>query len=72
MSLEGTMFEKSGVISGGSSNLRTKARCWEEKDVLQLKERKTQLTTELRVSHTKCSPYSLFSASSPPPLSSSL
>uniref|UniRef100_A0A669DUT2 Structural maintenance of chromosomes protein n=1 Tax=Oreochromis niloticus TaxID=8128 RepID=A0A669DUT2_ORENI len=48
VSLEGTMFEKSGVISGGSSNLRTKARCWEEKDVLQLKERKTQLTTELR------------------------
>uniref|UniRef100_A0A3Q4MUB8 Structural maintenance of chromosomes protein 1B-like n=1 Tax=Neolamprologus brichardi TaxID=32507 RepID=A0A3Q4MUB8_NEOBR len=48
VSLEGTMFEKSGVISGGSSNLRTKARCWEEKDMLQLKERKTQLTTELR------------------------
>uniref|UniRef100_A0A3Q2VSC9 Structural maintenance of chromosomes protein n=1 Tax=Haplochromis burtoni TaxID=8153 RepID=A0A3Q2VSC9_HAPBU len=48
VSLEGTMFEKSGVISGGSSNLRTKARCWEEKDVLQLNERKTQLTTELR------------------------
>uniref|UniRef100_A0A3Q0S8N3 Structural maintenance of chromosomes 1B n=1 Tax=Amphilophus citrinellus TaxID=61819 RepID=A0A3Q0S8N3_AMPCI len=48
VSLEGTMFEKSGVISGGSTNLRAKARCWDEKDMLQLKERKNQLTTELR------------------------
>ncbi len=49
------MFAKSGVISGGSSDLRTKARCWEEKDMMRLKERKDKLTAELRVSqHTKC------------------
>ncbi|XP_054633264.1 structural maintenance of chromosomes protein 1B isoform X2 [Dunckerocampus dactyliophorus] len=48
VSLDGTLFAKSGVISGGSSDLRTKARCWDEKDVTKLKERKEQLTAELR------------------------
>lgn len=50
MSLDGTLFSKSGVISGGSSDLRSKARYWDEKAVVQLKERKEQLTAELRVS----------------------
>lgn len=49
VALDGTLFAKSGVISGGSSHLRTKARCWEEKDVTKLRERKDQITTELRV-----------------------
>uniref|UniRef100_A0A8C4H044 Structural maintenance of chromosomes protein n=1 Tax=Dicentrarchus labrax TaxID=13489 RepID=A0A8C4H044_DICLA len=48
VSLDGTLFSKSGVISGGSSDLRTKARCWDEKDMKRLKERKDQLTAELR------------------------
>ncbi|XP_045892216.1 structural maintenance of chromosomes protein 1B [Micropterus dolomieu] len=48
VSLDGTMFAKSGMISGGSSSLRTKARCWDEKDMMQLMERKDQLTAELR------------------------
>ncbi|XP_008309879.1 structural maintenance of chromosomes protein 1B isoform X2 [Cynoglossus semilaevis] len=48
VALDGTLFAKSGVISGGSSHLRTKARCWEEKDVTKLRERKDQITTELR------------------------
>uniref|UniRef100_A0A8C7YL96 Structural maintenance of chromosomes protein n=1 Tax=Oryzias sinensis TaxID=183150 RepID=A0A8C7YL96_9TELE len=48
VSLDGTLFKTSGVISGGSSYLRTKARCWEEKDVKLLKERKEHLTSELR------------------------
>ncbi|XP_028305642.1 structural maintenance of chromosomes protein 1B [Gouania willdenowi] len=48
VALDGTMFLKSGVISGGSSDLRTKARRWNEKDMTHLKERKDQLTTELR------------------------
>lgn len=39
------------MISGGSSDLRYKARCWDEKAVVQLKERKDQLTAELQVSH---------------------
>ncbi|KAM7397139.1 hypothetical protein PAMP_020136 [Pampus punctatissimus] len=48
VSLDGTMFTKSGVISGGSYDLRTKARCWDEKVITRLKERKEQLTAELR------------------------
>ncbi|XP_058500406.1 structural maintenance of chromosomes protein 1B [Solea solea] len=48
IALDGTMFAKSGVISGGSSDLRSRARCWEEKDVTRLRERKEQLTAELR------------------------
>ncbi|XP_040894537.1 structural maintenance of chromosomes protein 1B [Toxotes jaculatrix] len=48
ISLDGTLFAKSGVISGGSSNLRSRARCWDEKDMTRLRERKDQLTAELR------------------------
>ncbi|XP_071375604.1 structural maintenance of chromosomes protein 1B [Centroberyx affinis] len=48
VALDGTLFAKSGVISGGSSDLRTKARCWDEKDMKRLKERKDQLMAELR------------------------
>ncbi|XP_034443413.1 structural maintenance of chromosomes protein 1B isoform X1 [Hippoglossus hippoglossus] len=48
VALDGTLFAKSGVISGGSSDLRSKARCWDEKDMTQLRERKEQLTAELR------------------------
>lgn len=49
VTLDGTLFKKSGVISGGSSYLRTKARCWDEKDMLHLKEHRDKLTNELRV-----------------------
>ncbi|XP_073327965.1 structural maintenance of chromosomes protein 1B [Pagrus major] len=48
VSLDGTMFAKSGEISGGSSGLRTKAQCWDQKTMMKLKERKDQLTAELR------------------------
>ncbi|XP_041854155.1 structural maintenance of chromosomes protein 1B [Melanotaenia boesemani] len=48
VTLDGTLFKTSGVISGGSSYLRSKARAWDEKDMKQLKERKDQLMTELR------------------------
>ncbi|KAK3564796.1 hypothetical protein QTP86_027827, partial [Hemibagrus guttatus] len=48
VSLDGTLFSKSGVISGGSVHLRHKARHWEEKDMNGLKERKEQLSAELR------------------------
>ncbi|XP_074533996.1 structural maintenance of chromosomes protein 1B [Halichoeres trimaculatus] len=48
VSLDGTLFSKSGIISGGSSDLRTKARCWEEKEMRQLIDRKHQLTAELQ------------------------
>ncbi|XP_061898837.1 structural maintenance of chromosomes protein 1B isoform X1 [Entelurus aequoreus] len=48
VSLDGTLFAKSGVISGGSSDLKAKARCWDEKDVTKLKERKERMSAELR------------------------
>ncbi|XP_062276792.1 structural maintenance of chromosomes protein 1B [Scomber scombrus] len=48
VALDGTLFAKSGIISGGSSDLRTKARCWDEKAVAKLKERKEQLMSEIR------------------------
>ncbi|XP_053742034.1 structural maintenance of chromosomes protein 1B isoform X1 [Synchiropus splendidus] len=47
VSLDGTLFTKSGMISGGSSYLRTKARCWDDKDMAQLKERKDEMVLEL-------------------------
>ncbi|XP_068594981.1 structural maintenance of chromosomes protein 1B [Brachionichthys hirsutus] len=48
VALDGTLFTKSGVISGGSSELRAKARCWDQKEIAQLRERRDQLTGELR------------------------
>lgn len=49
MALDGTLFQKSGVISGGASDLKAKARRWDEKAVDKLKEKKERLTEELKV-----------------------
>ncbi|XP_064277229.1 structural maintenance of chromosomes protein 1B isoform X2 [Passer domesticus] len=48
VSLDGTLFLKSGVISGGSSDLRFKARCWDEKEINKMKERRDSLINELK------------------------
>ncbi|XP_030637388.1 structural maintenance of chromosomes protein 1B [Chanos chanos] len=48
VALDGTMFSKSGEISGGSAHLRSKAQRWDDKTVRTLRERKEQLTAELR------------------------
>ncbi|XP_069483788.1 structural maintenance of chromosomes protein 1B [Ambystoma mexicanum] len=48
VALDGTLFSKSGVISGGSSDLRFKARCWDEKELNELKTKRDQLMNELR------------------------
>ncbi|KAM5335651.1 structural maintenance of chromosomes protein 1B isoform 2-T2 [Glossophaga mutica] len=48
VALDGTLFLKSGVISGGSSDLKYKARCWDEKELKNLRERRTQLMQELK------------------------
>lgn len=50
MSLDGTLFLKSGVISGGSSDLKFKARYWDEKEMKEMKERRDRLVDELKVS----------------------
>lgn len=43
------MFLKSGVISGGSSDLRFKAKRWDEKEMTELKEKRDALMSELKV-----------------------
>ncbi|XP_017682101.1 PREDICTED: structural maintenance of chromosomes protein 1B [Lepidothrix coronata] len=48
VSLDGTLFLKSGVISGGSSDLRFKARCWDDKEMNKMKERRDSLIHELK------------------------
>ncbi|XP_069759613.1 structural maintenance of chromosomes protein 1B-like isoform X2 [Narcine bancroftii] len=48
VALDGTLFLKSGVISGGSSDLKFKARCWDEKGINRLKEIKENLKNELQ------------------------
>ncbi|MEE6477609.1 hypothetical protein FKM82_011569 [Ascaphus truei] len=48
VALDGTLFLKSGVISGGSSDLRYKAKRWDEKELVDLKERRDKLMTELK------------------------
>nr|XP_033807991.1 structural maintenance of chromosomes protein 1B isoform X1 [Geotrypetes seraphini] len=48
VALDGTLFLKSGVISGGSSDLRFKARAWDEKEINELKGKKEKLMNELR------------------------
>lgn len=56
MALDGTLFQKSGVISGGASDLKAKARRWDEKAVDKLKEKKERLTEELKVNHREGCP----------------
>ncbi|KAM8893216.1 structural maintenance of chromosomes protein 1B [Spinachia spinachia] len=48
VALDGTLFTRAGVISGGSSYLRTRAQCWDEKDMMRLKARKDKLMAEMR------------------------
>ncbi|NWR09378.1 SMC1B protein, partial [Paradoxornis webbianus] len=48
VALDGTLFLKSGVISGGSSDLRFKARIWDEKEMNKMKERRDNLINELK------------------------
>lgn len=48
VAFDGTLFRKSGVISGGSLDLSKKARRWDEKDMNKLKEEKDKLSSELR------------------------
>uniref|UniRef100_A0A8C4UQH5 Structural maintenance of chromosomes protein n=1 Tax=Falco tinnunculus TaxID=100819 RepID=A0A8C4UQH5_FALTI len=48
VALDGTLFLKSGVISGGSSDLRAKARCWDDKEINKMKEQRDSLINELK------------------------
>merc|ERR1712066_1106347 len=46
--LDGTFYQKSGIISGGSVDLAKKAKRWDDKQVSNLKSKKEKLTEELR------------------------
>nr|XP_020659655.1 structural maintenance of chromosomes protein 1B isoform X2 [Pogona vitticeps] len=48
VALDGTLFLKSGIISGGSSYLKMKARYWDEKEMNVLKEQREKLMNELK------------------------
>ncbi|XP_042323440.1 structural maintenance of chromosomes protein 1B isoform X3 [Sceloporus undulatus] len=48
VALDGTLFLKSGIISGGSSSLKKKARYWDEKEVNELKDQREKLMNELK------------------------
>lgn len=53
LALDGTFYQKSGIISGGSLDLARKAKRWDEKHLSQLKAKKEKLTEELRDSMKK-------------------
>jgi len=48
VSLDGTLFQKSGIISGGASELRAKARRWDDKVVGRLTEERSKIMEDLR------------------------
>nr|CAB3266384.1 structural maintenance of chromosomes protein 1A [Phallusia mammillata] len=48
VALDGTLFQKSGVISGGATDLKKKAQKWDEKVLDHLQSRKEKLTEELK------------------------
>ena len=48
VSFEGTLFQKSGLISGGSSELKQKAKRWDEKHIDALRKKKEELSEALK------------------------
>jgi len=48
VALDGTLFQKSGVISGGATDLKKKAQRWDEKVLDHLQARKEKLAEELK------------------------
>ncbi|PSN35220.1 Structural maintenance of chromosomes protein 1A [Blattella germanica] len=49
VALDGTFYQKSGIISGGSLDLARKAKRWDEKHMSQLKAQKLQQISQLEV-----------------------
>ncbi|QQP38471.1 Structural maintenance of chromosomes protein, partial [Caligus rogercresseyi] len=50
VALDGTFYQKSGIISGGSMDLARKAKRWDDKQVSSLKVKKDKLMEELKQS----------------------
>lgn len=49
VSLDGTLYKKSGIISGGVTDLVRKSRQWDEKQIVQLKEKRVLVNLVLRI-----------------------
>lgn len=43
VALDGTFYQKAGIISGGSLDLAKKAKRWDEKQMSQLKAQKVNI-----------------------------
>ena len=50
VALDGTFYQKSGIISGGSVDLARKAKRWDDKYVSNLQARKEKLSEDLKSS----------------------
>jgi chromosome segregation ATPase len=50
VALDGTFYQKSGIISGGSVDLARKAKRWDNKHVSNLQARKEKLSEDLKSS----------------------
>jgi Chromosome segregation ATPases len=48
VALDGTFYQKSGIMSGGSLDLARKAKRWDDKEMGNLKAQKEKLSEELR------------------------
>ena len=48
VSFDGTLFQKSGMISGGSNELKQKAKRWDEKHMDLLRKKKEDFTEQLK------------------------
>uniref|UniRef100_A0A5K3FM05 SMC hinge domain-containing protein n=1 Tax=Mesocestoides corti TaxID=53468 RepID=A0A5K3FM05_MESCO len=48
VSLDGTLFQRSGIISGGASDLKARAKRWDEKQISSLMARRDALHAELK------------------------
>uniref|UniRef100_A0A915P2S0 Structural maintenance of chromosomes protein n=1 Tax=Meloidogyne floridensis TaxID=298350 RepID=A0A915P2S0_9BILA len=51
VALDGTQFQPNGVISGGSSDLKVRAKKWDENAIRKLKEKRSDLQEGLRQLH---------------------
>lgn len=49
VALDGTLYTKSGLVSGGKMDLERKAKRWGEKNVLKMKNKRDKLLAELRL-----------------------
>lgn len=57
LALDGTFYQKSGIISGGSLDLARKAKRWDEKHLSQLKAKKVAIAAFVHPNFSRISSY---------------